>query len=131
MIALDTNVLVRLLTRDDAKQAESARTLLEQYAEVDDALYVSDIVLAELVWTLDRTYGLSRAQIARTVDALVNNATLQFESRAVLRTALQSFVGSKAGFVDCLILAKAKSAGCVALVTFDKALYGLAGVRAV
>lgn len=127
MIGLDTNVLVRLLTRDDEEQAEKARTLLEEHAEEDRALFVSDVVLAELAWTLDRAYGLEKAEIANAIKALAGNATLAFESREVIRSAQELFSQSSAGFADCLILAKAMSQGCASLATFDKAMRGLAG----
>lgn len=127
MIGLDTNVLVRLLTRDDETQAEKARALLDEHADEDGALFVSDVVLAELVWTLDRAYGFGRQDIATAVMALANNATLGFESREVIRQAQALYSRSKAGFADCLILAKARAAGCSSLATFDKGLRGLPG----
>jgi len=130
MIGLDTNVLVRLLTRDDEEQAEKARALFEAHADEDGTLFVSDIVLAELVWTLDRAYGFDKPDIALTLKALVDNSTLGFESREVLRKAQSLFAGSKAGFADCLIVAKAQAAGCASLVSFDKALRGLPGTAA-
>ena len=122
MIALDTNVLVRLLTRDDEKQANKARVLLESHADEDAAFFVSDIVLAELVWTLERSYGYDRDSIAQALKALADNATLGFESREVLRVAQRFFTDAKAGFADCLIVAKAQAAGCSSLASFDKAL---------
>lgn len=130
MIGLDTNVLIRLLTRDDEGQAEKARALLDEHAEEDGALFVSDIVLAELVWTLDRTYKLGKVEISNAIKALANNATLGFESREVLRQAQDLFSGSKAGFADCLIVAKATAAGCTSLVTFDKSMQALQGALA-
>jgi predicted nucleic-acid-binding protein len=130
VIGLDTNVLVRLLTRDDAAQAEKARALVERHADEDGALFVSDIVVAELAWTLDRAYGLDRKDIARAIGALAENATLGFESREVLRRAQELFRGSKAGFADCLILAKALNAGCESLATFDKPMRALPGTLA-
>ena len=125
MIGLDTNVLVRLLTRDDEDQADKARALLDRLAEQDGALFVSDVVVAELVWTLERTYGLTRKEIAGAIGALTENATLGFESREVLRDAQQLFSKSMAGFADCLILSKAIGAGCESLATFDKSLRDL------
>jgi predicted nucleic-acid-binding protein len=130
MIGLDTNVLVRLLTRDDEDQAEKARALLEKHATEDGALFVSDIVLAELVWTLDRAYGFSRPDIGLAVQALAENATLGFESREVLRQARKLFVDSKAGFADCLIVAKARALGCESVVSFDRAMHALPGCTA-
>jgi predicted nucleic-acid-binding protein len=128
MIGLDTNILVRLLTRDDEKQAEKARALLEKHGAEDGALYVSDIVLAELVWTLERTYGLEKAEIAVALKALADNATLGFESREVLRQAQALYGSSKSGFADCLIVAKSSAAGCGSFATFDKAMRALPGV---
>lgn len=120
MIALDTNVLVRLLTRDDAKQAERARALLEAHAHEDETVFVADVVLAELAWTLERAYQLDRTAIRHAMLSLVNNVTLCFESREVLREAITLFNAAAAGFSDCLIAAKAASMECKRLVTFDK-----------
>jgi len=127
MIGLDTNVLVRLLTRDDEEQARKARALLEKHAAEDGALFVSDIVLAELVWILERAYELGRGEIGGAIGALAENATLGFESREVVRQAQALFAESKAGFADCLIVAKAQAAGCESVVTFDKAMRTLPG----
>lgn len=129
MLALDTNVLVRLLTQDDPAQAARAAAVLEQHAEEDGALFVADLVLGELVWTLERSYGLPRADIQRALEALVHNATLGFESRETLRAALTLFARGKAGFADCLILAKAQALGCEQLLSFDRGLKDLPGVR--
>lgn len=128
MIALDTNVLVRLLTRDDDKQAEKVRTLIEKSADENDRFFVSDIVLAELAWTLERTYGFDKAAIGMAFKALADNATLGFESRDTLRLAHQIFEDAKVGFADCLIVAKAQVHGCRSLVTFDKAMRALPSV---
>jgi predicted nucleic-acid-binding protein len=128
MIALDTNVLVRLLTRDDDEQAEKVRVLLDSHADTDDGFFVSDVVLAELAWTLERTYDFDRAAIGVAFKALAGNATLGFESRDTLRRAQAIFQDAKAGFADCLIVAKAQHHGCTSLVTFDKAMRGLPNV---
>ncbi|MES2299091.1 MAG: type II toxin-antitoxin system VapC family toxin [Pseudomonadota bacterium] len=127
MIGLDTNILVRLLTCDDQKQAAQARALLDKHAADDGALFVSDIVLAELAWTLDKGYRHSKADIGKAMKALAENATLGFESREVLRQAQKLFANSKAGFADCLIVAKAMAAGCDAVATFDKSMRELPG----
>lgn len=129
MIALDTNVLVRLLTRDDAKQAERVRLLFEEHIEEDEAFFVADVVLAELAWTLERTYKRTRTDIGQTMRSLADNVTLSFESREILREALLLFETGTVGFPDCMIVAKAHSAGCTSLVTFDKRMSDLPGVE--
>jgi predicted nucleic-acid-binding protein len=122
VIALDTNILVRLLTRDDHKQAEKVRLLFEAHSDANDAFFVSDVVLAELTWTLERAYGFDRAEIGNTIKAMTENSTLAFESRDVLRLAYDIFESATVGFADCLIVARAQSRGCSSLVTFDKAM---------
>lgn len=129
MIALDTNVLVRLLTRDDPKQAERARSLFEEHAAEDGALFISDVVLAELAWTLERAYGRDRADISKALGSLADNATLRFESLDTIRVALRLFASGPAGFPDCLIAATAAASGCESLRTFDKSMAGLPGVH--
>jgi predicted nucleic-acid-binding protein len=129
VIALDTNVLVRLLTRDDSRQAERARALLDERAKHDASLFVGDVVLAELAWTLERAYDLDRAGIGVAIRALLDNVTLEFESRETLRSALASFENGSAGFPDCMVVAKAKAAGCSSIATFDRRMRDLAGVE--
>ena len=127
MIALDTNVLVRLVTRDNEKQAQRARAVFD--AAEHGGLFVSDIVLGELCWTLSRSYELERADIARTVRALLDNSCIVFESAIVVRNALSNFETTSADFPDCLIVAKASHAGCSQTLTFDQRMKSLPGVQ--
>ena len=129
MIALDTNVLVRLVTRDNEAQAQRARAVFDAQGEEHGGLFVSDIVLAELCWTLSRSYELERADIARTVRALLDNSSIALESSPAVRDALVSFETTAADFPDCLIVAKASHAGCRHTLTFDQRMKPLPGVQ--
>jgi predicted nucleic-acid-binding protein len=129
VIALDTNVLVRLVTRDDEKQAQRAKAVFDKHADEEGGLFVSDIVLVELCWTLSKSYGLARAEIARTVRALFDNASIALESAAAVRDALASFEAGSADFPDCLIVAKAVHAGCARTLSFDRRMGSLRGVE--
>jgi predicted nucleic-acid-binding protein len=102
--------------------------LIERSADENDRFFVSDIVLAELAWTLERTYGFDKAAVGVAFKALADSATLGFESRDTLRLALAIFADAKVGFADCLIVAKAQAHGCRSLVTFDKAMRALPSV---
>lgn len=128
MIALDTNVLVRLLVRDDEAQAQRAKAAFDAHAE-SGGLFVADIVLVELCWTLARSYGLPRADIARAVRALLDNASIALESPAAVKRALASFDAGGGDFPDCLIVAKAGAAGCSRILSFDKRMVALPGVE--
>ncbi len=129
MIALDTNVLVRLVTRDDKPQAQRAKDVFDTHADENGGLFVADIVLVELCWTLAKSYGLARASIARTVRALLDNASITLESPTAARDALASFEASSADFPDCLIVAKARAVGCSRILSFDQRMGSLAGVE--
>ena len=129
MIALDTNILVRLVTRDDEAQAQRAKAAFDTYAGENGALFVADIVLVELCWTLARSYELERVDIARTVRALLDNASIALESPTAVKGALVHFETSSAEFPDCLIVAKAGQVGCSQLLSFDKRMGPLPGVQ--
>lgn len=129
MIALDTNVLVRLVTRDDEAQAQRAKLVFDTHAGEDGGLFVADIVLVELCWTLARTYELSRADIAGIVRALLDNASIALESPAVVKSALVYFDTGRADFPDCLIVAKAGQVGCSHTISFDRRMGQLPGVE--
>ena len=85
MRAVDTNVLVRLIARDDRKQAESAEDFVSKGA------WVSHLVLAETSWVLDSVYDLRPEQIATAVEMLLNHEHLTMQDSAVVAAALENF----------------------------------------
>ncbi|MFO1221015.1 MAG: type II toxin-antitoxin system VapC family toxin [Burkholderiaceae bacterium] len=129
MIALDTNVLVRLLVGDDEAQAHRAKLLFDTAAAGGGSLWVCDSVLVELVWTLARAYGRSRAEIAVALRALGSNATVALESAAAVEAAVDAYEQGPADFADCLLCTKAAMAGCEQVATFDRGMRGLPNVK--
>lgn len=124
MRAIDTNVVVRLATRDDARQTRAADECIAPGA------WVSHVVLAEAVWVLMSLYGASRAAVAEAVGELLDHATIVVQDADVVRAALDSFTPSKKlSFTDCLILEIARKAGHMPLCTFDRDLGKLDGVE--
>ena len=129
MIALDTNVLVRLVLRDNEAQAQRARKLLEAHAHSDASLFVSDVVLAEFAWVLRSRYALPDEAIAQTLRAMLDNATLALQSRSAAVEALRLFGQGGVDFPDCLVVALAQSCNCKAVATFDQGMRTLPKVR--
>jgi predicted nucleic-acid-binding protein len=129
MIAVDTNVLVRLVMRDDEAQAQRAHDLFEQQAALDQTLFVTDHVLAELGWVLKSRYGQGPEALSRTVRALLGNATVALQSPDAVRAAVDLLDGSGGDFADCLLAALAQRHGCEAVATFDRGMRALPGVR--
>jgi predicted nucleic-acid-binding protein len=117
MRAVDTNVLVRLVTRDDEKQVDSAEDFVSKGA------WVSHLVLAEASWVLDAVFELEAAQIATAVDMLLNHEHLTLQDADVVAAALESFRKRPAvSFTDNLILEIARKSGHLPLGTFDRDL---------
>ncbi len=129
MIAVDTNVLLRLLVGDDASQAAKARRLFDRADAEQKSIWVSDTVLVELVWTLARAYSRDRTDIVKALRSLSSHATVVLESAAAVRDAIDAFERGRADFADCLLAMKAQSAGCDEVATFDRGMKGLPGVR--
>ena len=130
MIGLDTNVLVRFLVKDDEEQHMRTVRLLRRAAEEGEALFVGDVVLAEVVWVLQVRYGLGRAEIASTVRALLEAEHLAFESTDRCLRALRRLEAGRGGFADYLIAERASDEGCANLATFDQALLSEEGMTA-
>src|SRR5262245_45094477 len=99
MRAVDTNVLVRLLTRDDPKQVADAESFVAPGA------WVGHVVLAETTWVLTAVYDLGQAAIARAVEMLLNHETLTVQGADTVTAALERFRRKAApSFSDCLVL---------------------------
>jgi predicted nucleic-acid-binding protein len=125
MRAVDTNVLVRLLTRDDAAQVAAAEAFVAKGA------WVSHLVLAETIWVLGAVYGLGSREIATTVEMLLGHEHLAVQDADVVSVALERFREKPAvSFTDCMILEIARKAGHMPLGTFDRGLAKLAGTPA-
>lgn len=124
MRAVDTNVLVRVITRDDQKQTTAADAFVSKGA------WVSHLVLAETAWVLDAVYELNDDQIATAVDMLLNHEQLTIQDADVVETALSNF-RKRAGvsFTDSLVLEIARKQGHVPLGTFDRDLAKLEGAE--
>lgn len=117
MRAVDTNLLVRLLVRDDPKQVSAAEEFVQRGA------WVSQLVLAETLWVLDAVYERSSSQLAAALDLLLDHQHLTLQDADVVREALAHFRARPVlGFSDCLVLAIARKAGHLPLGTFDKNL---------
>lgn len=124
MRAVDTHLLVRLLTRDDVKQA----TLADQF--IVKGAWVSHLVLVETLWVLESVYGRTAAQIIAALKLLMVHESLVLQDAETVGLALAKFQLKPAlGFSDCLVLEIARKAGHLPLGTFDRALRKLDGAQ--
>jgi predicted nucleic-acid-binding protein len=122
MRAVDTNVLVRLVVRDDERQVRAAEAFIVGGA------WVSHLVLAETTWVLDAVYERTAEQIAAAIDMLLNHEHLTMQDADVVTAAIENFRKRPGlGFSDCLMLEIARKAGHLPLGTFDRDLAKLDG----
>jgi predicted nucleic-acid-binding protein len=122
MIGLDTNVLVRYLTRDDPGQYAKAAALIDAAANRGEQLVVNIAVLCELVWVLGASYRYSREEIAGALEQILATAQFEVERLDDARQALRDFRSTKADFSDALIGRINRSLGAEHTVTFDRSL---------
>ncbi|HUP46923.1 MAG TPA: type II toxin-antitoxin system VapC family toxin [Thermoanaerobaculia bacterium] len=123
MIGLDTNVLVRYLVEDDPRQSAEAAKVMEGAVESGQQLFISQIVLCELVWVLAYAYALSRREVVVVLQQLRRAAQVVIESPDEVQRAIDSFERSRGDFPDFLIAERAVAYGCEVVLTFDRALH--------
>ena len=124
MRAVDTNVLVRLLTRDDEKQVEAAEEFVSKGA------WVSHLVLMETIWVLNTVYELGHRELATAIEMLLHHRDLTIQDPDTVGAALENYRRRPAlGFSDCLILEVARKTGHLPLGTFDRGLAKLDGAE--
>ena len=124
MRALDTNVLVRLIVRDDPDQVARAEAFVETGA------WVSLLVLAETVWVLQSVYGLDQRRVVTAVEMLLDHDRLTLQDEDVVRRAHATFRGEPTvEFSDCLIVETARKAGHRPVGTFDRRLSRVDGTE--
>ena len=127
MTGLDTNVLVRYLAQDDAKQAAAATRLVESLTPAEPG-FVSHVVLVESAWVLESCYEADAVRIATVVETLLRSESIRVERAEVVWRALRRFRDGKGDFSDVLVTGLAAEAGCHAVYTFDRGAVKRAGM---
>jgi predicted nucleic-acid-binding protein len=127
VIGLDTNVVVRYLAQDDARQSAAATRVFESVLTPDAPGFVSAVVLCEIAWVLADCYAANQARIRAAIEGLLASRQIAVEFPDTVRKALRAWGESSADFADALIGAVAASQGASKTVTFDRAAAKLPG----
>ena len=122
MIALDTNILIRLIVRDDPKQTALAERLVETAAENGEPCLATDPVLCEIGWVLESVYGAARSEILAAMQELLAQEVFTFEDREAFQRAVDLCQRSKLDLSDLLIGAKGQARGARTTYTFERPL---------
>ena len=127
MIGLDTNVLLRYLTKDDPAQSASATQLIRSFSSENPG-FLSLIVIIETIWVLENSYDFGKTQIEEVLEVLLRSRELSVERADLVWQAFRIFSSSRTDFADCLIERCSHAAGCSYTATFDRAA-SRAGMR--
>jgi predicted nucleic-acid-binding protein len=129
MIGIDTNILLRLWLDDDPAQNKRIDALLAEHGCTPGSLLVTDVVLAEAVWTLRSAFDQDEAAQLTAVRSLLEETAFAFEDREAVTRAVAQFEAGSCGFSDCLVVAKHAQQGCDFTATFDPSMRKLPGVK--
>lgn len=129
MIGLDTNIVLRILTGDDPAQVAIVKKLLLAHQHAVGAFFLNQVVIAECAWALKGVYKMSRQEIVKGLEGLLDTPAFAVDEPKVVASALKYFKESTADFSDCLIAAKNAASGCLHTVTFDKKMRDLSAVK--
>jgi predicted nucleic-acid-binding protein len=129
MIGIDTNILLRLWLNDAPAQNKRIDALLAEHGSAPESLLVTDVVLAEALWTLRSAYQQDKAAQRLAVRSLLDETAFAFEDRDAIEMALDLFERHTCGFSDCLVAAKHRRTGCEFTVTFDRSMRKLPDVK--
>lgn len=127
MRAIDTNVLVRYMAADDPQQTRLAEKFIAACSREEEPIFISILVLCELVWVLDRSYRCTKAAILAALDKILETDLFVIENDGIVRRSVEEYRAGKGNFADYVIGNVAKHAGCSGTVTFDRSLAGNEG----
>ena len=124
MIGLDTNVVIRYLTQDHSIQSRRATELIERKLSESNPGFICVVAMAETVWVLERSYGLTSEELAAAIERMLQADVLVVENEQKVFTAMTALKEGRGSFADAALGARA---GCSCTVTFDQKALRLAG----
>ena len=121
MIGIDTNILVRCLTKDETEQSLAVANLLEKYSGNESSIYINNIVLCEVIWVLESGYKYPKYQITNVLKLILQTPEFAFDNHALVVKTLYEYEQSNGiDFSDILISFTNKNSGCKTTYSFDK-----------
>jgi predicted nucleic-acid-binding protein len=129
MPTLDTNVLIRYLVQDDAKQSRAADRYITQYADSESALFLPVSVILETEWVLRSAYGYSKESVIDVFTSLLETREMAFQDEASLEFAVFLYREHNIDFADCLHVATAHTHARLPLASFDKQAARVEGIE--
>jgi predicted nucleic acid-binding protein len=128
-VRVDANILLRFLTGEPQDHAERTRMLFERISQGQERVLLDEVILAEVVWTLNKTYRRSKQDVAADLLALLSEDGIVCDDKGVLSRAMTFFASLNLSFADALLAAKALDDDPPAVYSFDRSLSRVPGLR--
>jgi len=119
VIGIDTNVLVRILVKDDEKQAQLAFDYITDSC-ADSLVIINNIVFCEVVWVLESAYNYTKEEITDCLSRILKTKQFLIPDKESIRLALKLYQETKIDFADALIGYLNEKQNCEFTITFDK-----------
>jgi predicted nucleic acid-binding protein len=125
---LDTNILLRYLTRDDEEKAEVALALLLRVERGEERVVTSPLVIFETVFTLEKSYRVARALIRERLEAIIGMRGLQLTNKQLYYQAFDLYVAKNISFADAFNAAFLKARELTEIYSWDADFDKIEGV---
>jgi predicted nucleic-acid-binding protein len=120
MKLLDTNVIIRFLTRDDKKKAEKCRELFEAAVKGKIKLFITDLTIAEVVWVLEKIYKLTKREIRLNIETILNTLNLTFQNKNIILESIVLYDIYDIDFIDVYHKIYMQKADIKSIYSYDK-----------
>jgi predicted nucleic-acid-binding protein len=117
---LDTNVILRYLVRDNEELFQAVKPLFLRAEEGDISLYIHEITMAELVWTLESFFGYKKEEIVQVLTRLINAEGIEVPNKEIVRNALILYLDADVDYMDAYLASQAATSGIPTIFTLDK-----------
>ena len=117
---VDTNLFIRYLTNDDPAKAERVELLLKEASAGKVRLVTAEMVIAEVVWVLESSYGLKSAEVAPLIRAILATSGLDVLNAPLVARGLEHYETRNIDFIDGYIAAVMEKQGITELYSFDR-----------
>ena len=117
---LDTNVILRYLVRDNEELFQAVKPLFLRAEAGEISLYIHEITMAELVWTLESFFGYKKEEIVRVLTRLINAEGIEVPNKEIVRNALILYLEADVDYIDAFLASQAASSGISTIFTLDK-----------
>jgi len=117
---IDTNIIIRFLTDDVPEKADACEEVFKREARKDERVFITDLVVAEIVWALESVYGLSKKEIQDKVEKILNTPNLFCLHKDIILGALILYAEKDIDFIDAYNALILKEKGIKELYSYDR-----------